>query len=291
MEQRELTVLKNLDPVDFFLFVMLWLSSDEKGIVRKTQKEIRQLVHGARMSMESGHRIVLSVKGLYKHLRRLTYVGILEPANGSQPDSRTREQKHATPLRLRVPWLQDLRQDILDQVSQAEYDRLKKELDRVDARRKEEWKRNKKLSEELRAMREGFSPQFITENPGEDQSARDYAFRRLWAWFTLLEIEEAFVKVKEKAPEEFEPDLDYSLMGMWLSRFGLELMEEHLLKFYMNRRLNELKQDAGGKWPDAVVRFLFATFRNVKKERKTETRSREEEDYGRFSRLRSGKTG
>jgi hypothetical protein len=96
---------------------------------------------------------------------------------------------------------------------------------------------------------------------------RAVQFRKMWSWFVLLEIEGAFTKLtfKASAPDVPSKDPDYRVMALWLSQFGIDAIEALFAKFYMNKRLTYIKEQAGIDWQNAIMRFIFGSLNEQSK--------------------------
>lgn len=267
---EQLNILKQLDPIYVFLFLILRSVCNQNGKVPLNLQKLITLTRGAKIC--GGERLSLSTRSIHYRLKRMAYEGLLKEKQGAERDRDKKIVAYQNPITLTEEFLVFLPDHIANMVPRQEYEDLKSELEESEAIRSRQHKRLQKAREKAKQARSVFTPEIKMHNKDGSINKRSVEFRKLWAWFELLEISQAFVKMKEvnEDSDAFEATADYKLMGVWLSSFGMDLMEEVFLRFYNNKRLDALKHDAGDEWPDAVVRYLYKTFQGVKKEKKSE---------------------
>ena len=89
----------------------------------------------------------------------------------------------------------------------------------------------------------------------------------MWAWFVLLDVEAAFTKIVAKN-DSYEKVLDYRTLAVWISAYGSDEIEGLLHNFYMSKRLEDLKIDAGDRWPETVLRFIYGSLKKTQEKSK-----------------------
>jgi hypothetical protein len=267
------SIVTELNYPRLMLFLLMMSFADKEGKVQISLLKLLKLLNGVGSNKE--RPIVLTSNEFRDQLKKMTYLGILRARGSAEPNHKAKTVMYQQPICIQESFIHFMPRSLLSGIDSQEVLRLKTEI-------REDTEHAKKLNQVIRRLRREvklshvtFIPEFKMENKDGSINKRSVEFRKLWAWFILLEIDRAFERVNYKTSDPENPikDLDYGIMAMWLSKYGLENIEGLLAKFYGNQRLTSLKEEAGETWPTAVKQFIFASLKRQKQGTKNESQS------------------
>jgi len=257
MDTSVLRTFKSLSIVHLWLFIFLRSLCDKNGNVKQNYTAIQNLIRGARIGENTG--LDLTIQQIREKLGELAYLGIIRSKEGEIFDDTKRYVAPLYPIRLSKEYLVITPNDP-GAFNQEELYLLKEREKNRDEHIKHLNATIKKLREENKLIKAGNPQEFKTVKKDGTVDQRGMEFQRLWAWFTILGIQQAFQKiVSDSEPEEYKMMPDYRIMAVWLSVYGLEMIEALLLKMYMNNKANEIKSTAGTDWPNSIIRYIYGS--------------------------------
>ncbi|MFA7709798.1 MAG: hypothetical protein WCY30_01690 [Candidatus Neomarinimicrobiota bacterium] len=262
MDTSVLRTFKSLSIVHLWLFIFLRSLCDKNGNVKQNYTAIQNLIRGARIGENTG--LDLTIQQIREKLGELAYLGIIRSKEGEIFDDTKRYVAPLYPIRLSKEYLVITPNDP-GAFNQEELYLLKEREKNRDEHIKHLNATIKKLREENKLIKAGNPQEFKTVKKDGTVDQRGMEFQRLWAWFTILGIQQAFQKiVSDSEPEEYKMMPDYRIMAVWLSVYGLEMIEALLLKMYMNNKANEIKSTAGTDWPNSIIRYIYGSLKGMK---------------------------
>ena len=278
MNSLALRTLKSLSIVNLWVYIFLKSLADKSGYVRTSYTNIQKLVYGARIGDKT--KLHLTISQLRRKIGELAYLGIVKPKS---IEERNREIKKgskyvspAYPIQI-VPEFMSI---FPNEYVNSKFDEQDMLLLIEESKRREEHIKNlnatiRKMREEIKHFRAGNNIQTVnTINKNGTLNERGAEYQRLWAWFVILGIQAAFLKITTtKDDTGLKPN--YKIMAVWLSVYGINLIEGLLSKLYMNGKIEEIKKLSGNSWPDAVVRYIYGALKKMKEGEKKDDNNRE----------------
>lgn len=257
--------LKELDPVNRFIFFVLRSVCSDSGEFPGDLSRLQLLINGA--DVGTG-RLSLTIRGLNSRLGYLTYIGILSPDPQAEPNEKKQWWKPRNPITVSDQFIQNLFPKMQSKrVSGEEYELLQEELERSEALREEQSNVIARLRKQLRQADQVYTPTFKMVNKDGSPNKQAEQFRRVWAWLVLLGVDQAFVKSREHIGNgKIEMTLDYRTFSLWISRYGLGLIEGVCMNLYTSGRLDQIKEKSDDRWKDSVVRYLHGAFKKTHEE-------------------------
>lgn len=259
-------VITKLNYIRLMIFFILVSLADKKGVIHLSMLRVHALLKGTGSNRE--RPISLTPTEFREQLKRLAYQGILVQRGSAQENIKAGTIMYREPLQLNGKYIHFIPKTLLTNIESDRVVRLKLDKQDLIKRKKELNEIVAKLREEVRLAKTIFIPVFKMDNQDGTINKRSVEFRKLWAWFILLGIERAFetIKYKNSDPDNPIKDLDYQLMAVWISKYGLANIEGLFAKFYENRRLQDLMEEAGDKWPGVVKRFIWGSLKNINRD-------------------------
>lgn len=261
---KALKILKHeIQSIHLWIYLVLRSLADKRGVINTPRKKLNELVSGIKL----GNRIIsLNLSDLRTRIGELAYYGILESYSNAKPHHARKYISPETPIRINRLFMDFIPMNYRNLIDVEDMAVLKIKLDKSDDMRRTLNDTIKRLREEVRLSRSRYIPEFKMVNKDGSLNKRSVEYQRLWAWFVLLDIQEAFERIIIKN-EEPKKEIEYRTMAVWLSMCGLDAIEGLLSKFYMTRRIADLKEEAGDKWTGAVLRFIFGSLKRIQKTR------------------------
>lgn len=267
------SIVAELNYPRLMLFLLMMSLTDIEGKVQISQNKLRKLLNGVGSNKE--RPIAFTPSEFLDQLKKMTYLGILRPRSTAEPNHKAKTLMFEQPVCIQETFVHFMPRSLLSGIDSQEISRLKTEIREDEIHAKKLNQVIRRLRKEIKLSNMTFIPEFKMENMDGTVNKRSVEFRKLWALFILLGIERAFERVNYKTNDPDNPikDLDYAIMAMWLSKYGLENIEGLLSKFYGNKRLDSLKEEAGDGWPTAVKQFIFASLKRQGQGKKHEQES------------------
>ena len=262
-------VITKLNYIRLMMFMIMISLADPKGIIHLSIFKLHALIKGTGSNKE--RPISFTMAEFREQLKRLTYQGILVSRGSAVPNERAQTMMYKQPLQLNGKYIYFIPRTLLTNIDSDKVVKLKLDKQDLIKRKKELNEIIGKLREDVRLAKTTFIPNFKMENKDGSVNKRSVEFRKLWAWFILLGIERAFERIKYKSSDPDNPikDLDYQMMAVWVSKYGIENIEGLFARFYENGRLQDLMEEAGDKWPGVVKRFIFGALKNINQNKST----------------------
>lgn len=272
-EKTPFQIVTELNYVGLMIFVLLLSLADNRGKIQVSMLRVLKTLNGSGSNKE--RPIALTQSEFRERLKRMAYMGILQKQESAEPNHHAKTIMYSSIMRLEDQFVRFMPRTLLSSMDSEEIVKLKTQMKADGDHRGKLNKIITRLREEIRLSHQTFIPEFKLENKDGTINKRSVEFRKMWAWFVLLEVERAFEKIKYKNSDPDNPikDLDYQTMAMWVSSYGIENIEGLFMKFYGSQRLMYIKEESGAKWPEAVKRFIFGALR------KQNQNTKQEKDY------------
>jgi len=288
--KQSLEILKSLNAIQLWVFILLRSICNPLGFVKKEGS----LGYIAKMlgslTMDDGKVVEVRPSSVKARVGELAYLGVLKFDPNVPANHIGKTRQCLWPLRIEKDFMNFLPTKYRNPEIVEEIEGWKAKLKRSDDLKKEANDTIRRLRGEIRISKSSFTPDFKLYKNDGTINKRSVEFQRLWAWFVLLDIQQAFEKATPpKRPQEIDLfsdesakiQPDYATMSVWISTYGLDAIEALLHNFYMNNRLKDLKIDAGDRWPQAVLRFIYGALKksSAKTNKKENEREFSEEKY------------
>lgn len=264
MNERALAVIKNdLSHAGLFLLIILRASANRKREIRIRYEAVCRTLRG--MQVSDGRKINLDVRDLQRMFKHFAYLGIIQVKAGAEPNKSARTVAYHSPVTITQDFFDLLPKNVVV-ASVQEYMQLRSDF--IDMENSKglllnDLRRLRAENKELSSGRQ-FNPDFKIKKKDGSINQNSVQFRKLWALFILLEIDDAFVKTVAD-DDKIGQTLDYGLLATWISKFGMETIEPILMRFYENGRLDEIKETSDN-WRDSIRRFLYGAFKKSHQE-------------------------
>lgn len=274
MEGRTpLSVLRGMDAMDVWLFLVMRSICQANGSIQIKSRvgpveRIARLASGYKDL--AGSTVSVNTKTVMTRLKKFAYLKIIQLDNPPNVDENIKVADYATPIYITKEFM-DLVPNPKGYISPEVVEDMQEKYRLAEAEIRGLKRGNASLKKEIKVAMAPVKPIFKLENQDGGRNERGHQMRRIWSWFVLLDIHDAFTMLAEGKDGNIEKKIDGKVLGQWMGMYGIDVIESILLTFLMNSRLDSIKEEAGEEWKSSIRRFLVGSFRKETKKKKPST--------------------